>query len=182
MAKLCTITACPYPLSTEPGMKSSKWCYWHRLDRSTIEAQEVVRARRCQAGRTLAVPHSGERICLDCDWSIPAFYLDGPRCKACARRKRRLGDVERTYSFPPSFVGGLSALETLQDRRCGICGRRQQSKALAVDHDHGTGLVRGLLCQDCNHKFLGAARDSLHLLRRAIAYLEAPPTSGEWKP
>ena len=42
-------------------------------------------------------------------------------------------------------------LMTKQNGRCGICGRHQSiSGRLAVDHDHVSGLVRGMLCQRCN--------------------------------
>jgi hypothetical protein len=51
-----------------------------------------------------------------------------------------------------------------QDRRCAICRRpetimrRGKLSRLSVDHDHTTGLVRGLLCQTCNST-LGLLRD-----------------------
>jgi hypothetical protein len=40
----------------------------------------------------------------------------------------------------------------LQHNRCGICGKHQIElyHTLAVDHDHETGKVRGLLCTTCN--------------------------------
>lgn len=44
-------------------------------------------------------------------------------------------------------------------------------KALAVDHCHTTGKVRGLLCWRCN-AVLGKVRDSTELLREMAAYLE----------
>lgn len=39
-----------------------------------------------------------------------------------------------------------------------------------MDHDHLSGLVRGLLCAQCN-RGLGFFRDSVWLLERAIGYL-----------
>ncbi|MEV8055160.1 endonuclease domain-containing protein [Streptomyces antimycoticus] len=41
----------------------------------------------------------------------------------------------------------LEFLRWWQQERCAICGRRL---TLEVDHDHGTNLVRGFLCQGCN--------------------------------
>ena len=43
-----------------------------------------------------------------------------------------------------------SSLLKKQKSVCAICGRRENKKNLAVDHDHKTGRVRGLLCFRCN--------------------------------
>lgn len=55
---------------------------------------------------------------------------------------------------------------------CAICHRHQTEfqKRLFVDHDHATGKVRQLLCQQCNMT-LGAARDDIEVLKNAIDYL-----------
>ncbi|MFG3348805.1 endonuclease VII domain-containing protein [Streptomyces sp. NPDC048018] len=49
--------------------------------------------------------------------------------------------------------------------------------AVHVDHRHGTGRVRGVLCFNCNSA-IGKLGDDPDVLRRAIAYLEG----NAWKP
>lgn len=60
-----------------------------------------------------------------------------------------------------------------QNYKCKICGKgySESKVALAVDHDHITGKVRGLLCYNCNIG-LGNYRDSIELLEKAIIYLK----------
>jgi hypothetical protein len=55
---------------------------------------------------------------------------------------------------------------------CRICGRKcSTGRRLAVDHDHNTGIVRGLLCLHCNVA-IGYLEDDPERLRRAAEYLE----------
>lgn len=60
-----------------------------------------------------------------------------------------------------------------QDGTCAICdalpptGRK---KYLAVDHDHQTGKVRGLLCDNCN-RAIGLLKDDAEVLNKASQYL-----------
>lgn len=58
-----------------------------------------------------------------------------------------------------------------QDGVCAICHEEPISEGpLHIDHDHITGKVRGLLCENCN-RGLGMFRDNPHLLARAADYL-----------
>lgn len=80
-------------------------------------------------------------------------------------RERRLGVTH------DEFLALLAA----QDGVCAICGNgNDRGRQLSIDHDHATGAVRGLLCDRCN-PMLGYARDSIAILRAAIAYLKMAP-------
>lgn len=90
---------------------------------------------------------------------------DNPDSRAQSRRsshlKRLYGITADDYATMLAEQGGV----------CAICLEPQERRALAVDHDHVTGEVRGLLCDNCNHA-LGKFQDSTDHLRSAITYLE----------
>jgi hypothetical protein len=54
---------------------------------------------------------------------------------------------------------------------CQICGNPPKNRPLAIDHDHQTGAIRGLLCNGCNAA-LGRFGDDIPGLQAAIRYLE----------
>jgi len=68
-------------------------------------------------------------------------------------------------------ITGAEYTRMLQEQGCIclICGKTGK-KMLAVDHDHKTNKVRGLLCSKCNLG-LGAFNDNAELLLKAITYL-----------
>lgn len=70
------------------------------------------------------------------------------------------------------------ALLKAQNSVCAICGEASNSMHpkgkvydLAVDHNHKTGAVRGLLCRACNYA-LGLFRENPNHLKSALQYLE----------
>lgn len=59
-----------------------------------------------------------------------------------------------------------------QNNSCAICNQTCiTDRRLAVDHNHTTGKVRGLLCTKCN-SLLGQANDDTAILTQAINYLK----------
>jgi hypothetical protein len=55
---------------------------------------------------------------------------------------------------------------------CAICDEvRPEERTLHVDHDHTSGVIRGLLCFRCNNA-LGDFREEYELFRRAAEYLD----------
>jgi hypothetical protein len=60
-----------------------------------------------------------------------------------------------------------------QNGVCAICNKEEttKNKNLFVDHDHQTGKVRSLLCNNCNSG-LGQFNDNVNLLESAVLYLK----------
>ena len=116
----------------------------------------------------------------------------GSYCKSCANERARFQyeqkrqdpewyrlqqEKERDRHLRRTF--GITSQEYdqmlhLQGGKCAICHTTEckSGYALAVDHCHTTGQIRGLLCRDCNTS-LGKFNDDITILRQAVRYLEA---------
>lgn len=132
------------------------------------------------------------KICTVCgvEKPITEYYLRSkkgttpkPHCKECERIKSRKyhtdhplpKEIKRERSLRKSFGIGLKDYNEMlvkQGGCCAICGTDSCStgKSFAVDHDHQTGRIRGLLCRSCNTA-LGQFKDSIAMLQEAIKYL-----------
>lgn len=113
------------------------------------------------------------------------------RCKSCKTRifnkyrKQRGYDKTRYWKNPLKererhlvkkygvTLRDYDALFERQSGACAICGK-QQVRALDVDHNHVTGIVRGLLCTSCN-RMIGHSGDDPTRLLAAAKYLGVPP-------
>lgn len=105
-----------------------------------------------------------------------AAYWARNRAAINARRRAdRVIDptVTRAANLKRKFSLTVTEYETMfeaQGGRCAICRSTPDSKRLAVDHDHQTGQIRGLLCANCN-RALGLMKDNVDRLAAAIEYL-----------
>jgi len=96
-------------------------------------------------------------------------YNSSPKAKVASAtwyvRKGRAKRLKVEYGLT---VEQHAAMLKAQGSLCKIC--EKAAKRLVVDHDHATGKVRGLLCDNCNHA-LGKMYDSPALLVAAANYL-----------
>lgn len=102
-------------------------------------------------------------LCVECCAPVDSKV----RCVQCLEvreNKRLVQEYEIT-------LAAYREMAAKQGNKCAICGNRETrgKRKLAIDHDHETGQIRGLLCQGCNVS-LGFL--SLRDLYSAIAYLE----------
>ena len=123
-------------------------------------------------------------------WVAPLSAAErADRDRACVRRwhrkKGRAVRLERVYGITQE---DYDVMLRAQGGVCKICGQKESVDRfpLAVDHDHKTGKVRGLLCGSCNTG-LGKFNDDPDLLLKAMKYLgarfptvevKAPPSMG----
>lgn len=120
------------------------------------------------------------------------------RCRTCIRRYARerysalVPDREVYHRQHLMRNYGITAqeyadLETRQGGVCAVCRQEERDliaavrdevcriRRLAVDHDHQTGKIRGLLCNRCN-RALGMLGDDYKLLEAGAKYLREADT------
>jgi hypothetical protein len=117
-----------------------------------------------------SLPYSKDNVTWLAPISVPDHYAPGQRAI-----------YEREWRFQRRFgitVADYDRMLTEQHSVCAVCKRPPTQvhaksgkvRDLAVDHDHATGAVRGLLCTDCNTT-LGLVDDSVERLQALAAYL-----------
>lgn len=106
----------------------------------------------------------------------PSELYCSDKCKDEAISSRYL---EKTYGIT---IDEYNTLLEEQDNRCAICGGEgflmdndRHKVKLVVDHDHNTGVIRGLLCHNCN-RAIGLFHDNVNDLESAIKYLKRATT------
>lgn len=135
------------------------------------------------------------KICKDCvtEWEAlpepkglvtyrprPLVEGSGGRCATHwrvekARRKKATHErrAQKVYGLGD---GDYDRLYEFQGRKCYLCRRATgATKKLAVDHDHESGLVYGLLCGKCNKDVMGHSRRDVNYFFRCILYLQNSP-------
>lgn len=110
-------------------------------------------------------------------------FVSTRQCMQCSRDKAKAyakTDKSRNNRLNKTYGLTLSDLDTAT--HCEICKvelirRGQAGDAVCVDHDHKTGKVRGILCNNCN-RGLGMFKDNPDTISKAITYLERSVQDG----
>jgi len=105
----------------------------------------------------------------ECAKKIRQKYENNPKNKYKIKKRAR----DKIYWLKSKYGLTIEQYDIIlesQNGVCKICGGANP-KRFAVDHDHKTGKIRGLLCSMCNGG-LGLFRDNIDFLKKAIEYLK----------
>lgn len=130
--------------------------------------EQSVQCPKCKFWRLSSAFTPGKKSCSTCKrWSTSNYRKH--------RVKRNIADVARMYDLTPDQ---LIAMREACEGKCAICGQEEtHSKKnghvmpLAVDHDHKTGKVRGLLCYRCNTMLGFLEKSTAGIVDKAWEYL-----------
>lgn len=86
------------------------------------------------------------------------------QCKTCIRERNLLRDFGIT-------IAQYEEMLEAQGGVCWACKTAPTKKSLAVDHNHTTGAIRGLLCHPCNVA-LGLLREDRVIIASLVEYLD----------
>lgn len=151
----CRVDGCPDSVKAR-GLCGMHLRRWHRAGSTDAPITAGVRTcRRCRATLPADAVTKTSLICISCRpaWAAEQRAKVLPRTKAVRQR--------------------AAELHAEQSGKCAIC-RIEEADApkavLHVDHIHGTDIIRGLLCANCNLA-LGLFQDDPLRMQAAIGYL-----------
>lgn len=115
--------------------------------------------KHCKQGHLGKRDASGH--CYPCEAARQRKRYQQPKVKEAVQQRNKL----RSHGL---LAAAFEQMVEQQNRRCAIC---YQLKDLCIDHDHRTGLIRALLCRDCNSRVLPLVEDQWYLIISAKQYL-----------
>ena len=131
---------------------------------------ELKRCTKCRAtkgidefSRNVRTKDGRAHWCKTCDATHSKGYHDARGTSQQKSAFKIKYDID-PYDYQEMFIK--------QEGKCAICGthRAEVKRRFVVDHDHETGIVRGLLCANCNNG-LGRFQEDMNIVFRAYNYL-----------
>ena len=163
-------------ITTKPkyGLKSqNKYVINKRAKRNKITVEELL----LKESQEQDFIDKGLIFCNSCkEWKF--FGKAKTYCKDCCAKRTRdryNSNKQRSYILNKKYGITIEEYDKMlvnQSYSCFICNihKDKLDRALAVDHCHKTGKVRGLLCGNCN-RFLGQIDDNIDTAKRLLEYL-----------
>ena len=113
---------------------------------------------------------------------MDAYYTKYKESRQLSNKKWRDSNPEKVFENKIAKYGmtSMDYYDMLEEQggACAICKKppyeltpSNKIKKFAVDHNHSTGQIRGLLCSKCNQA-IGLLKEDINLFNAAINYLQ----------
>jgi hypothetical protein len=172
--------------------KSYIYCWVHRAEREKYNVKRMELVMPLWSVKNCKVHGHLRRHQTIANHTNPSG-INSPRCKYCKKIKSpycpiknkiyltKHGDKRKNSKLLKTYKITLQEYKVLlenQNQSCAICKTHDDymdrkkgiKRSLAVDHDHLTGKVRGLLCHRCNTA-IGLFNDTFTTVESALKYL-----------
>jgi hypothetical protein len=176
--KICKIEGC------NNEVLAKELCNTHYLRQrrhGSTDRPKYVREKLVEQGLSYCPKCNKTKPLDDFNKDVHAAFGIAIYCKKCNRKKGRKRyqthkNEHKNNQLKNDFGISLNEYNEMlkqQNDKCAICGKSSEENKpmLAVDHDHKTNKVRGLLCSSCNNG-LGRFFDNTEYLTNAIKYLQ----------
>lgn len=144
----------------------------------------LIKCQSCLTEKTIDAFYKSKKLingmsvrCKECDKKHSKKHYLKTNDKQIVRSKeyrKNKPDAGRNAKFKYKYgitTDDYDKMLKNQNFQCAIClSNHSNKRMLDVDHNHHTGVVRGLLCRSCNLA-IGQLKDSIEILNKAIVYL-----------
>lgn len=151
----------------------------------SCKAAKAAGLKRYFTGKPCPKGHVAERYvgcrkCIECHCARSTASYAKNREKVCARSaadRAKNPEKYRAYELKHRFGLTLADYDAMLEQQDGVCAICKTATTggrgrFCVDHNHDTGVIRGLLCTNCN-TMLGMAKDSPERLDAGAKYLRS---------
>lgn len=163
-----------------PPEDSTSGCQGTKTAEATQDCEEIVQVRKRGIVKTCSTCKREKTLWL---FSKNSCTKDGlrSRCKQCDSTRRAedyLPRIKNRTLLRKYNITKDRYDEIVKDQlgNCALCFEGLESggrgsRSPVIDHDHGSGVIRGVLHSDCNSG-IGFLSDSLKKLRQAVEYMK----------
>lgn len=119
--------------------------------------------------------------CKSCDRQRSKSYYHAHRHEQYLAHRRWVEQnphIVKAHKAQSAYGIKADEYERLMSQSCAVCG---STESLCIDHNHTTGLVRGVLCDACN-KAIGFMSDNPTRLAAAARYLKPDIFAATYEP
>jgi hypothetical protein len=124
----------------------------HHCGKPTGSKRRYYCSKLCHTRTRIRATYDPDRVCVVC--ASPIKHEERYNRNGCC--STQCSDTARLIASYGLTLQKYQAIREAQDGRCAVC--RSHATRLRIDHRHADGIVRGLLCNECNLG-LGLFRD-----------------------